>query len=87
MKKLISSHMDTTSENQGKRGAIPMFQLSCQLLVGGVSQINFDGLVKSRKMTVTVIPAKAGIQKYRIVTECLDTGFHRCDDFLRVRQL
>ena len=37
-------------------------------------------------MTVTVIPAKAGIQKYRIVTECLDTGFHRCDDFLRVHQ-
>jgi hypothetical protein len=30
-----------------------------------------------------VIPAKAGIQCLRIIAEKLETGFHRCDDFLR----
>jgi len=31
-----------------------------------------------------VIPAKAGIQCFQEVAKGLDTGFHRCDDFLRV---
>jgi hypothetical protein len=47
----------------------------------------FDGLVKSRKSTKNVIPAKAGIQKYQMVTKALDPGFRRGDNFLRVRQI
>ena len=42
-----------------------------------------DALVKSRKSSFSVIPAKAGIQSFQPVTECLDSGFHRSDDFLR----
>ena len=45
-----------------------------------------DGLVKSRKTPLFVIPAKAGIQFFQLVTEFLDSGFHRSDDFLRSRQ-
>jgi len=33
-----------------------------------------------------VIPAKAGIQCFQEVAKLLDTGFHRCDDFLREHQ-
>jgi hypothetical protein len=47
---------------------------------------NIDAFVKSRKSTTNVIPAKAGIQKYQMVTKALDPGFRRGDDFLRVRQ-
>ena len=42
-----------------------------------------DGLVKSWKTPLSVIPAEAGIQLYQIVTACLDSGFHRSGDFLR----
>ena len=42
-----------------------------------------DELVKSRKTPFFVIPAKAGIQFFQLVTEFLDSGFHRSDDFLR----
>ena len=45
-----------------------------------------DELVKSRKTPFFVIPAKAGIQLFQLVTEFLDSGFHRSDDFLRDRQ-
>ena len=38
----------------------------------------FDGLVKSRKMTSPVIPAKAGIQEKQAL---LDPGFRRGDGF------
>jgi len=48
--------------------------------------INFDELVKSRKTPFFVIPAKAGIQFFQLVTEFLDSGFHRSDDFLRNHQ-
>jgi len=44
---------------------------------------NLDGLVKSQKTSFSVIPAKAGIQFIQLVTEFLDSGFHRSDDFLR----
>jgi hypothetical protein len=47
---------------------------------------NFDELVKSRKTPFFVIPAKAGIQFFQLVTEFLDSGFHRSDDFLRNHQ-
>jgi len=50
------------------------------------ASINSDALVKSRKSTTDVIPAKAGIQKYQMVTKTLDPGFRRGDDFLRSRQ-
>jgi len=33
-----------------------------------------------------IIPAKAGIQCFQEVAKGLDTGFHRCDDFLREHQ-
>ena len=42
-----------------------------------------DGLLKSRKTPLSVIPAKAGIQFIQLVTKALDSGFHRSDDFLR----
>jgi hypothetical protein len=35
-------------------------------------------------MTLSVIPAKAGIQFFQLVRNSLDSGFHRSDDFLRV---
>jgi hypothetical protein len=47
---------------------------------------NIDEFVKSRKSPFFVIPAKAGIQSFQAVTEGLDSGFHRSDDFLRDRQ-
>ena len=47
---------------------------------------NLDELVKSRKTPFFVIPAKAGIQFFQLVTEFLDSDFHRSDDFLRDRQ-
>ncbi len=54
-----------------------------------------DTFVKSRKIPFPVIPAclcvarrqaEAGIQLYQMFTACLDSGFHRSDDFLRVNQ-
>jgi hypothetical protein len=45
-----------------------------------------DDPVKSRKYPRIVIPVKTGIQRFRCFTKTLDTGFHRCDDFLRERQ-
>ena len=47
---------------------------------------NIDELVKSRKTPFVVIPAKAGIQFFQLVTGFLDSDFHRSDDFLRDRQ-
>jgi len=47
----------------------------------------FDDLVKSQKTPFFVIPAKAGIQFFQLVTEFLDSGFHRSDDFLRIHQV
>ena len=43
-----------------------------------------DGLAKSVKRRISVIPAKAGIQLLQILKNSLDSGFHRSDDFLRV---
>jgi hypothetical protein len=42
-----------------------------------------DGLAKSLKMLFSVIPAKAGIQYFRVVATYLDSGFRRSDGFLR----
>jgi len=39
-----------------------------------------------RPVLLSVIPAKAEIQVFKLVTEFLDSGFHRSDDFLRVHQ-
>jgi hypothetical protein len=50
------------------------------------SRFKVDELVKSRKTPFFVIPAKAGIQFFQLVTEFLDSGFHRSDDFLRNHQ-
>jgi hypothetical protein len=47
----------------------------------------FDELVKSLKTPFFVIPAKAGIQFFQLVTEFLGSGFHRSDDFLRNHQI
>ena len=48
--------------------------------------IKIADFVKNPKTPFSVIPAKAGIQVLRSLTECLDPGFHRGDDFLRSRQ-
>jgi hypothetical protein len=47
----------------------------------------FDVPVKSQKLRYSVIPANAGIQCSRMITERLETGFHRCGDFLHVHLL
>jgi len=52
-----------------------------------ISTYNYDDFVKSRKTPFFVIPAEAGIQSFQVVTDGLDSGFHRSDDFLRVHQL
>ncbi|MBA7707780.1 hypothetical protein ES703_116662 [subsurface metagenome] len=49
--------------------------------------VNYDEIVKTRRTAFFVIPAKAGIQYIQIVAKRLDSGFHRSDDFLRIRQL
>jgi len=49
--------------------------------------VNSDGLVKSQKAPVFVIPAKAGIQCFQKLMNDLDPGFRRGDDFLRAHQL
>jgi branched-chain amino acid transport system substrate-binding protein len=41
------------------------------------------GNCKSHLKALHVIPAEAGIQKFRCVTKTLDTGFHLCDDFCK----
>jgi len=48
--------------------------------------VKLDDFVKSRKCPRIVIPVKTGSQRFQRVTKTLDTGFHRCDDFLRERQ-
>ena len=45
-----------------------------------------DNFVKSRKTPFFVIPAQAGIQSFQMVSDGLDSGFHRSDGFLRVHQ-
>ena len=47
----------------------------------------FDELVKSSTTTITVIPAKAGIQFFQVVADHLDSGFRRSDDFLQSHQI
>ena len=46
-----------------------------------VHKSKIDELVKSRKNTIIVIPAKTGVRLFQDVDRELDTGFHRCDDF------
>ena len=48
--------------------------------------LKIDELVISRKTPFFVIPAKAGTQSFQLVTELLDSGFHRSDDFLQNHQ-
>jgi hypothetical protein len=45
-----------------------------------------DGFEKSQKTSFFVIPAKAGIQSFQILTTDLDPDFRRGDEFLRVHQ-
>jgi hypothetical protein len=44
----------------------------------------YDALAKSPIKHFAVIPAKAGIQLFRLVAKYLDPGFQRGDDFLRM---
>jgi hypothetical protein len=46
-----------------------------------------DDFAKSRRKSVFVIPAKAGIQKYQSPINYLDPGFRRGDDILQVHNL
>jgi len=41
-----------------------------------------NNFVEIRKTPFFVIPAEAGIQSFEMVTDSLDSGFHRSDDFL-----
>jgi len=55
---------------------------------------SLDGSVKSPKTPIFAIPAnpgswsgaRAGIHFFQFVTEFLDSGLHRSDDFLRIHQ-
>jgi hypothetical protein len=51
-----------------------------------VSQQKIDGLAKSRKCSLSVIPAKAGIQCSQALMKPLDPVFQQGDDFLRMHQ-
>jgi len=42
-----------------------------------------DDLVRSLKLPIFVIPAKAGMTFFQVVTTSLESGFQRSDDFLR----
>ncbi|PIU49241.1 MAG: hypothetical protein COS92_07720 [Desulfobacterales bacterium CG07_land_8_20_14_0_80_52_14] len=44
---------------------------------------DIDGLVKSRKCSLSVIPAKTGSQCSQALMKPLDPVFQRGDDFLR----
>jgi len=61
-------------------------ELICESKAGNGVRSNNDGLVRSPGMAFSVIPAKAGIQSFQIVTNYLDSGFHRSDDFLQEHQ-
>jgi len=45
-------------------------------------RFSFDGFAKSQKPPYSVIPAKAGIQYFYILTKFLDPVFQRGDDFV-----
>jgi hypothetical protein len=52
-----------------------------------VCSLIFDGLVSTQKTTYSVIPAKAGIQSFRLDAVRLDPGLRRGDELLRVHQI
>jgi hypothetical protein len=59
------------------------------MIVNSDTRSKNDELVKSQKIPLFVIPAKAGIQLYQMDTSFLDSGFRRSDecwDFLRKYQ-
>jgi len=47
----------------------------------------FDGFVKSQKVPLSVIPAKAGIQSFQALLDSRLRGSDECGDFLRMHQL
>jgi hypothetical protein len=49
-------------------------------------RIKVDGLVKSQKPLVLVIPAQAGIQSFRALLDSRLRGSDGLKDFLRVHQ-
>jgi hypothetical protein len=58
--------------------------------MGGMPPANWasehESFAKSKKTTMNVIPAKAGIEKTQMVIKGPAPGFRRGDDFLRVHQ-
>ncbi|PIP36775.1 MAG: hypothetical protein COX20_03915 [Desulfobacterales bacterium CG23_combo_of_CG06-09_8_20_14_all_52_9] len=46
------------------------------------SRDKIDGFEKSRKCSLSIIPAKAGIQCFQVLMKPLDPVFQRGDDFL-----
>jgi hypothetical protein len=60
--------------------------IECSGGIISIGDTKIDEIVKSRKTPFFVIPAKAGIQFFQLVTEFLDSGFHWSDDFLRMHQ-
>ena len=51
-----------------------------------LGKVKIENLAKGHRKTIFVIPTKVGIQEIKLVIESLDPGFHRGDDFLRIRQ-
>jgi hypothetical protein len=100
---LISVDEDKNIENvSGGSRKIPQAKISIKIFeIAGENVICFkfketeqkpfgvkcDGFVKSRRNPQNVIPAKAGIQCFKLLIPILDPGLHRDDDFLRVRRL
>jgi len=48
--------------------------------------IKIDEIVNNLIIPFSVIPTKAGIQDFQKLTNTMDSGFHRSDDFLRNHQ-
>ena len=52
-----------------------------------IAALKFDGFVKSRDCSLSVIPTKAGILCSQLLAEALDPVFQQGDDFLRNHQV
>ena len=72
-----------TGDKTGPVGVIGDELMKSRKSITNFCEAIIDVFVKSRKFTNNVIPAKAGIQEYMVVTKALDPGFRRGDDFLR----
>ena len=80
VKSKISVHKSKISVHKSKI-SVHKSKISVHKSKISVHKSKIDELVKSRKNTIIVIPAKTGVRLFQDVDRELDTGFHRCDDF------